>query len=156
MDLTDTSSKLRDQISNVSSEKVSRAQQIVVEAIISAWQVHRKDSLTDPFPEPDINHYELYDTAPGSPDNYVNISWAKRASLRIEGTPSNPGEVVCIIYTFDSRNHMSPPMHFRLKGDDMRHARALSIAIEHVLRHIDLFNYQDNFGIFNDQDNFDY
>lgn len=164
----DMSTKLRDQIASLSEKKVSRAQQIVVEAIISAWQTCRKDALTSPFPEPNIMHFDLDDTAPGSPDNYVDISWLTQASFHIQGSLSMPNEVVCIIYTIDSRKKLSPPMHFRLKEDDMQHARAdweslgekprdfqstsraLAIAIEHVLRHIDLFKYQDNFDIFND------
>lgn len=167
MDLTTIPQSLFDKIVNIPFEKISRAQKNILEAIIGDWQQYRQTSLTSPmstFSEPDVvSWFELYDTSPGSPDNYIDISWSKRAMFHIEGSLSTPDEAVCIIYTIDSRNRLSPPMHFRIKNDTAHaqsdweenneektsdfqtNAQALSLAIRHVLQHIDLFKYQDNF-----------
>ena len=171
MDLTTMPQSLFDKIVKIPAEKISRSQRNILEAIIGDWQQYCQTSLTSPmstFPEPDVvSWFELYDTSPGSPDNHIDISWSKRAMFHIEGSLSTPDEAVCIIYTIDSRNRLSPPMHFRIKKDATHaqstsredweenneekttdfqlNARALSLAIKHVLQHIDLFKYQDNF-----------
>lgn len=162
MDLTTIPQSLFEKVVNIPHEKISRSQKNILEAVIGAWQQYRKDSLRKPFPEPDtINRFDLDDFAPGSPDNYINISWHKQASFHINGSRANQGDVICTIYTFDSRNQMSPPRHFRIRedwqyvDDKSKHfeevCKALSIAIGSVLRHIDLSNYQDNY-----QDDFYY
>ena len=134
MDLDDISDTLKEKISAVASQSAPQGPQWqIVKTILNGWDGARKTSLTTPYPEPDRLVFVKFDS-----NSYVEISWTGKAIFYVE-------ESMCIIYTVDARNVLSPPMYFRFDSSEPKDAGALAMAILHVIRHIDLFRWQNNY-----------
>lgn len=132
MDFDDISDTLKAKIATIASQSTG-PQWALVKVILNGWNDARKNSLTIPFPEPDHVIQVKFDS-----NSYVDISWTGKAIFYVE-------ESMCVIYTVDARNVLSPPMYFRFDNGETKDSCALAMAILHVFRHIDLLKWQNNY-----------
>lgn len=137
MDLSSLPDILREKVSNIKSTAM---QKTVTSIILRSWHDYSKDSMTQPFPEPDVIITPPFDDE--TYEHHIEISWAKRAAFYIEDSWCG---VCVIIYTTDANEKVSPPMHFMIKTDGTTQLRPFAKAIQHTFGHIDLFEYQNNF-----------